>query len=73
MGVSSQTEINFLKYIIKMSKFKSTPEGFSEAMEWAKTIPHENNKTLFDFISVLPSSEEKLSFVNKYYGMFRKH
>lgn len=56
-----------------MSKFKSTPEGFSEAMEWAKTIPHENNKTLFDFISVLPSSEEKLSFVNKYYGMFRKH
>lgn len=51
-----------------MSKFKSTPEGFYDAMEWAKTIPHENGGTLFDFISILPSSEEKLSFVNKYYG-----
>lgn len=51
-----------------MSKFSYTPEGFSEAMEWAKTIPHENGKTLFEFISNFPSSEEKLSFVNTYYG-----
>ena len=51
-----------------MSKFKSTPEGFSEAMEWAKTIPHENGKSLYEFVSFLPSSEEKLHFVNMYYG-----
>lgn len=51
-----------------MSKFTYTPEGFSDAMEWAKTIPHENGGTLFDFISILPSSEDKLSFVNMYYG-----
>jgi len=61
-------ENNFLKYISKMSKFKSTPEGFSEAMEWAKTVPHENGKTLYEFISTISSSEEKLSFVNTYYG-----
>jgi len=51
-----------------MSKFEPTPEGFYQAMEWAKTIPHENGKTLYDFISILDSSEEKLSFVNTYKG-----
>jgi len=51
-----------------MSKFPATPEGFNEAMEWAKTIPHQNGKTLYDFISILPSSEEKLMFVNRYRG-----
>jgi hypothetical protein len=51
-----------------MSKFPATPEGFNEAMEWAKTIPHQNGKTLYDFISILPSSEEKLMFVNTYKG-----
>ena len=29
-----------------MCKFPATPEGFYQAMEWAKTIPHENGKTL---------------------------
>ena len=51
-----------------MTKFKSTPEGFFEAMEWAKTVPHENGETLYELVSKLPSSEEKLSFVNMYYG-----
>jgi hypothetical protein len=51
-----------------MTKFKSTPEGFSKAMEWAKTVPHENGKTLYEFINTISSSEEKLSFVNTYYG-----
>lgn len=51
-----------------MKKFKPTPEGFLEAMEWAKTVPHENGKTLYDFVSIFDSSEEKLSFINVYYG-----
>jgi len=51
-----------------MNKFPSTPDGFYEAMEWAKTVSHENGITLFDFIKTIPSSEERLSFVNKYYG-----
>ena len=49
-----------------MSRFESTPEGFNEAMEWAKTVPHENGKTLYDAIKGLPTSEEKLHFINKY-------
>lgn len=51
-----------------MTKFKSTPEGFDEAMEWAKTVPHENGKTLYEFINVLPTSQEKLYYINKFYG-----
>ena len=51
-----------------MTKFNYTPEGFNEAMEWAKSVPHENGKSLYEFISTISSSEEKLSFVNTYYG-----
>jgi len=51
-----------------MSRFESTPEGFNEAMEWAKTVPHENGKTLYNFVNILSSSEEKLMIVNAFYG-----
>ena len=51
-----------------MSKFPSTSEGFYNAIEWAKTVPHKNGRTLYDFVNILPSSEEKLYYINKFYG-----
>jgi len=51
-----------------MSKFPPTSEGFNNAMEWSKTIPHENGKSLYDFVKIFSSSEEKLMFINRYYG-----
>ena len=49
-----------------MSKFEYSSSGFSEALKWAKTYVIEDGKTLYDAIKGLPTSEEKLSFINKY-------
>lgn len=49
-----------------MEKFKYTPEEYNKGMEWAKTYVIEEGKTLYDAIQGLPSSEEKLHFINKY-------
>ena len=49
-----------------MSKFEYNSAGFSEALKWAKTYVIEDGKTLYDAIKGLPTSEEKLSFINQY-------
>lgn len=49
-----------------MSKFEYNSAGFSEALKWAKTYEIEDGKTLYDAIKGLPTSEEKLSFINQY-------
>ena len=49
-----------------MSKFEYNSAGFSAAIKWAKTYVIEDGKTLYDAIKGLPTSEEKLSFINKY-------
>jgi len=49
-----------------MSKFEYNSAGFSAAIKWAKTYVIEDGKTLYDAIKGLPTSEEKLHFINKY-------
>ena len=49
-----------------MDKFSYSADGFSKAMEWAKTYVIEDGKTLYEAVRGLPNSEEKLHFINKY-------
>ena len=49
-----------------MNKFEYNDKGFTEAVEWAKTYIIGDGRTLYDTISSLHSSEEKLHFINKY-------
>lgn len=51
-----------------MTKFEYNNKGFTEAVEWAKTYEIDDGKTLYDTIKSLPTSEEKLHFINKYRG-----
>ncbi len=51
-----------------MDKFNYTPEDYRKAMEWAKTYIIEEGRTLHDTVRSLPTSEEKLHFINKYRG-----
>jgi len=49
-----------------MDKFKHTPEGFSQAIEWAKTITLNDGISLYNFVEgTYKTSEEKLSFINR--------
>ena len=49
-----------------MSKFEYNSSGFSAAIKWAKTYVIEDGKTLYDATKGLPTSEERLHFINKY-------
>ena len=49
-----------------MDKFKPTTEGFSQAIQWAKTITLSDGISLYDFVDgTYKTSEEKLSFINR--------